>query len=92
MDKKGLLGSIIGILVIILFILFVGLILSPKNDDCLENLAKDYCEDNDMNFVEIRAFRVFNSFFLKTFMCREDERSISFKAYKFLEDEIEECK
>ena len=75
------------ILIIVLIVLssaFIMKIVNIINNDCLKEIAKDYCEDNDMAFNQIHLDKIFT--------CKENERTIDFKAYKFLEDEIEECK
>lgn len=79
------------ILTIALFLVFVVLIVRVANisdRDCLKEIAEDYCEDNDMSLYKV-GYRLVSG---GVFMCREDERSLGFKVYRFLEDEIEECK
>ncbi len=82
----GLIEKIICIALIVVGIcLIIGVFqISNWQNDCLEEVAEDYCEDNGLEFGGIHI--------LNKFSCREDERSIDFKIYNFLEDEIEECK
>ena len=89
MNKQGMILNIIVILGILVLFLMVILLLLPKNNDCLEEIAEDYCEDNNMDFVRVLGF---NFILPGNFMCTENERSIKLKFYKFLEKEIEECK
>lgn len=85
----GLIKLILGGIVIVVCCMLIGtMVISlmsifPINNDCLEEVAEDYCEDNGM---------IFGNIYGRGFTCKEDERSFTFKAYKFLDDEIEECK
>ncbi len=58
--------------------------MSDEQYDCLEEIAEDYCEDNGMEFDSI-------FYGINRFSCKEDERAIGFKIYRFLEDEAEDC-
>ncbi len=79
---KLILIGIIAIGLLIVTGVFVNVV-SFFSDDCLRYIAEDYCEDNGLYFSGIS--------FPNGFVCREDERSMDFKFYRFLEDEIEEC-
>ena len=81
----GLLSNIIYIaLVVVGIILIIAVVQIPyEQNNCLKEIAEDYCEDNGM---ELDGIHILNKF-----SCREDERSIDFKVFNFLEDEIEEC-
>jgi len=75
------------ILIIALVIVACVLIVRVVNvitNDCLKEVAEDYCEDKGMLLNQIHIDKIFT--------CKENERAINFEAYKFLEDEIEECK
>lgn len=86
----GLIKTIITIAICIaVFCLVANLLQIPDDEyDCLEEIAEDYCEDNGMLLSKVYISIEMR----KVFTCEEDERSFSLKAYKFLEDEIEECK
>jgi len=87
-NKMGIVKIIIYSALILIGIAFIfGVTSMPdEQQECLEEIAEDYCEDNDMYFEGIAIFH-FNNF-----ACMEDERSVTnFKVYKFLDDEIEEC-
>ncbi len=79
---------VIGLIVMVLLLFtlpFLGDIMNAITlNDCLKETAEDYCEDNGMYFG--------GTTFPRGFLCSEDERSIDFKPYKFLDDEIEDCK
>jgi len=82
----GLIRTITLIVLIVLFgYFFWGAMKQfvPSDNECLEEIAGDYCEDNGMVFGKIYVG--------KTFTCKEDERAVMFKTYKFMEDEIKEC-
>ncbi len=81
---------IIAICVAIFGIVFNFIQFPQDGYDCLEEIAEDYCEDNNMilykvhsNFLPVRP---------GDFSCKENDRSTKLKFYNFLEDEIEECK
>ena len=83
----GLIKTICLIILIMLFGYFLWGAMKqfvPNNNDCLEEIAEGYCEDNGMIYV--------NSYLGGIFICKEDERAVRAKTYKFLEDEIKECK
>ena len=82
----GLIEKIIYIaLVVVGIILIIAVAQIPyKQNDCLKEVAEDYCEDNGMEFSKLHI--------LNKFSCIENERLVDFKIYNFLEDEIEECK
>ncbi len=57
-----------------------------KEIPCLEEIARDYCEEKGFYFERIL-------FWIRwAFYCEEDLRQSSYHQYKFLEGEIEECK
>lgn len=94
-NKKGLglLGFlvkamlVIGFLVFIVFIFFIrdGLKIEEFfQNECLIETAEDYCEDNNMIYGNLSSLGVFG--------CKETERSVNFKLFKFTEEEMEKCK
>lgn len=76
----GFVFLVIGALILMMVCALIDVF--PIDDDCLEEIAEDYCIDKDMIFGDIYG---------RGFTCKDDERSLTFKAYKFLEDEIEYC-
>ena len=87
----GLIKSIIyiamGVVGIVLIIALVQI--SNEQNDCLKEIAEDYCEDNGLELGGIHRGIIF---YPGDFSCKEDERSAKLEFYKFLEDEIEDCK
>ena len=82
--KTILSGVVLIIISVLLLAMFFALVdVFPIDDDCLEEIAEDYCESNGM---------IFGNIYGRGFTCKEDERSFTFKAYRFLEEEIEDCK
>ena len=86
----GFIQNIICIALLLIGIAFIfGVTYMPdEQQECLEEIAEDYCEDNGFVFESIH---IYNPIIPGGFECREDERSIKRKLYKFLDDEIEEC-
>lgn len=82
----GLIKTIITIAICIaIFFIVLNYVQMPQDEhDCLEEIAEDYCIDNGLVFDGM--------WFYQRFTCAGDERSIKVELYKFLEDEIEECK
>lgn len=81
----GIIKTLICIAILLVGIAFIFGItkMSDEQYDCLEEIAENYCEDNDMEFNRVLL--------LHQFSCKEDERAIKFEIYNFLEDEIKEC-
>lgn len=81
------------IVVIVLFILFFSWIgydiyklYKIEHNDCLEEIARNYCEDNNMSY-ESHSLGIRSPYF----SCKEDERKIGSEQFTFLEEEVEEC-
>ncbi|GBE19387.1 hypothetical protein BMS3Abin17_00110 [archaeon BMS3Abin17] len=89
MNKKGLVGIILFILIIVCIFLLTLYIFHLKWDkNCLEKTAKKVCEDKGYTY---------ESFFIgdklsPRMICSENERDIKKIYYRFLTKELEECK
>jgi len=86
-NKKGCILGLFRILIIV-FIIFwlLGLFYSfIYSNPCLEDIAKDFCENNDMIYSGIDYLGNF-------FYCNLNEREISLRKFSFLEEEIKSCK
>jgi len=84
----GIIKTLICIALILVGIAFiVGITqISEEQNDCLEEIAEDYCEDNGMEFSHISGGYAF--------FCMENERQtmlFDLERYEFLEDEVEDC-
>lgn len=79
---------IIAICVAIFCVVFNFAHIPQDEYDCLEEIAEDYCEDNDMSLGMVYVGVGIG----KVFACEKDERSLRYEVYKFLEEEIEECR
>lgn len=82
-----------GFLVLILLSLpIIGVAFYKNNYDpiipCLEDIAKDYCEGKGLSFNAV----IWNNKFYYNFQCGMDDRSFDVNSYKFLPQEIKECK
>jgi len=79
---------IIAILVlIIIFGIYVGYSsITTKNNNCLKEIANNYCEENNLFFDKI----IWN--FSPVFFCKENERKFQSERYEFLDEELEKCK
>lgn len=86
-------------IVIISFIitgmLFIGFILlnliqeegerTSKIYECLDPIAENYCEQNDMVYLNKKTFTTY-------FYCIEDERASKREKFLFLKNETKNCK
>lgn len=91
--KKKKLNLIMGILflivfLIILIILFIDItlgylrFLEVKNNECLINIAENFCETQGKNYSSMG--------FNNLFYCKEKRKS-KLEEYNFITQEIEEC-
>ena len=83
---------IIAALIVVGILFFLAMIqISTEQDDCLEEIAEDYCKDNGMSFNNVHKSDIA---FIRPgdFSCKDNERATKLEFYSFLEDEIEECK
>ncbi len=85
--KNKTLNGIILILIIALILIITQVVVVPNAETrgCLKNIAQDYCEDKDLEFIESG---------LITFICGKTERTTEEDGYKerFTGKEIEECR
>ena len=82
----GIASAIIMIVLVLAIGVFVMTVITFNNNDCFKEIAENYCEDQGMSLDRIYLAKTFS------FSCKEDERSMNREVYRFLEDEIEECK
>ncbi|MBA7493899.1 hypothetical protein ES702_04464 [subsurface metagenome] len=93
MNKKARINSF-GWMLISIFILAVILtiflsmnLIRIENNDCLREIAENYCEEKGL-FYGDHIWDIGN----KVFYCVEDEREISYdKIYKFTKEEFKKC-
>ena len=89
MNKQGriLIRGIILILALLIstiFITYTSYI--TKNNDCLKEIANNYCLSQDY---------IFNNVYWDIrpmFSCSENERTLKFIKFKFTKQELEDCK
>jgi len=89
MNKKGLIGSLIILLIIaiIAYWSFDSYYLFDYDKPCLEKIAKEFCEERGMVFGSVSK-----DLTLKM-NCKVDERSTGgFAGFRFLDEEKEQCR
>ena len=83
MNKRGgVLAWFILIMVLLLLIIIAPIVYNfEKNKDCFEDIAEDFCDDNDMEVGDVwpANFECFN------------ERQIEGDKYRFTKKEIKRC-
>jgi len=89
-NKKGFMG---GLTVFIILLAFIGFFLfmiiknnEVKDNDCLKDIAINYCEEQGMFYDKL-----WYDFTNSKFSCLESERSDSSLIFKFTKEEVEEC-
>ena len=87
-------GEVVGVVLITLLVtgILVGLITSivsginfQEAKPCLENIAADYCESNNLIFE--KAYRNGG----ERFICKIDERALDNLYFKFTDEDKNEC-
>jgi hypothetical protein len=80
------------IVVISLLSLYFNPTSKPSEDtnSCLKLIAKDLCEDMNMEFASEKDF--IYDFSHTSFYCKEFNRSTNVKQFRFYEDELNNCR
>ncbi len=91
MNKKGLIGQLVFFVVVLLLLLSVLVwVVLPnqqfKKNECLQNIAKRYCEGE--TYVLDRLLVKQEG---KVFVCFENERDLKGLTFKFMDEELERC-
>jgi len=88
MNKKGIIGGITFIIIIVIIILVWARFLSPAlkyDKDCLKEIAVDVCNNNGHRYSST------NMFSKPSIYCYETSRSIKTIELRFLPEELKEC-
>ena len=85
LNVKGLIMGIIVLLFLLFLVYNINKDYSVSNNDCLKEIAEDYCKDNNMYYYDV------NWNFKPIFYCKENERGSNVNTYLFLESEEEKC-
>ncbi len=92
MNKKGqtAIVAILSIAFVMFTLMIMIIVVLPnqqfKKNECLQNIAKRYCEGETYVFD-----RLWNSQEGKVFVCFENERDVKGITFKFMDEELERC-
>ena len=103
MNKKLILmGILMGILIVFLVTIFLIITSLPKYDkDCLTEIAKESCKNNDYRFLSLNnciEYSIHTIFGIHDFNCIDNNdpqyiaRISEYKRYRFTEEEMNKCK